>query len=136
MDNIRKLAWVQILTLIPFVIVKLLRTDVLQQSPPEWIKIFFLSFPNFCEAIVGTMTLTMIALWIKYRAFKAPLSIKNSHLYLLVVLLAGIYVITQELRIHNLGGNNVYDPYDILFSIIGLFVSFGILNYLKPVIKN
>ena len=35
-------------------------------------------------------------------------------------------MLTQELKFHNLGGNNVYDPWDLLFSVAGL-ASMGIV---------
>ena len=32
------------------------------------------------------------------------------------------YVLSQELKLHNVGGNNVYDPNDVAASILGLVV--------------
>jgi len=43
---------------------------------------------------------------------------KYSFIYIIAIILASIYVITQELKIQNLGGNNIYDFNDIIFSII------------------
>lgn len=43
-------------------------------------------------------------------------------------------MLTQEFELHNLGGNNVYDPNDVAASIIGLvgmllvFSRFGIIE--------
>jgi hypothetical protein len=54
---------------------------------------------------------------------------QNLILYLLAVTFAGIYVITQELKIHNLGGQNIYDPNDVVFSILGLIIGFSIVLY-------
>ena len=45
---------------------------------------------------------------------------------------AAVYVILQEFKIHNLGGENVYDPYDVVFSVIGLITAYLILHTLKP----
>lgn len=50
----------------------------------------------------------------------------------MAVILAGIYVITQELKVHNLGGNNVFDPNDVVFSCIGLLIGYMIIIRIKP----
>lgn len=63
-------------------------------------------------------------------------------MYLIAVCVTSIYVISQELEYHNLGGNNVYDPYDLIASIIGLIITLVIiqhlvsLTYLKPKINQ
>jgi len=112
-----------------------LRPYVLENEFPEFLNIFVLSFPNLCEAIVGGLLITNLSLYGKQRFFKTNSNIKDTHIYLFVVLITGIYVILQEFKIHNLGGTNVYDPFDILFSLIGLIIVSFILFYFKPVIS-
>ena len=46
--------------------------------------------------------------------------------------MAGVYVLLQEFKIHNLGGNNVFNSTDVFFSILGLVVSIFLLYYIKP----
>lgn len=92
-----------------------------------------LSLPNFFEGIVGVITLTFIGLWLQHRNKK---KIKRNLIYILATITASIYVITQEFKLHNLGGNNVFDMYDVVFSIIGLFIGYLIIVYIQPEIKN
>ena len=51
-------------------------------------------------------------------------AIKDINIHILAVVIASIYVISQELKFHNLGGNNVYDSYDLIASILGLMGTF------------
>ncbi|MEM7574511.1 MAG: hypothetical protein AAF433_16525 [Bacteroidota bacterium] len=60
------------------------------------------------------------------------LKLSNQNIYLLAVLLAAIYVTTQELKIHNLGGANIYDPNDLIFSGIGLLTGAFLVFRLQP----
>ena len=46
--------------------------------------------------------------------------LKETSIYLISVSLAALYVISQELKFHNLGGNNVYDVNDVIASVLGL----------------
>lgn len=131
MEDLHKMARWQLLTLVVFVIAKAVRPSVLESQAPEFVKLFLLSFPNFCEAIVGILTLTMLGLYTN-----SKLKWRNESIYLAAVLLAAIYVITQELKIHNLGGTNIYDPNDVLFSVIGLCFGFLLISRMKPQIKQ
>ncbi|HAS39807.1 MAG TPA: hypothetical protein DCS93_04980 [Microscillaceae bacterium] len=128
MKYIFKLARVQVIVLGLFVLMKVTRPSILNHDTPEFLRVFWLSFPNFCEAIVGTLTLTMLGLLLNMRVLSTTQKIKVDIIYLLATFLAGVYVISQEFKIHNLGGNNVFDPYDVLFSIIGLLVAYGIVK--------
>lgn len=130
-NDILKLGRVQIWVIVFFVLFKFIRRPILDKNPPEIVGVVLLSFPNFCEAVIGTLTLTMIGLYLN-RYFK----VKNKTIYLVALILSGIYVFTQELRIHNLGGNNIYDPNDMVFSSIGLIVGFLIIHRIKPVTEQ
>lgn len=131
MEDIRKMARWQLLTIVVFALAKAVRPSVLESQAPELVKLFLLSFPNFCEAIVGILTLTMLGLYAN-RRLKWP----NNSIYIAAVVLAAIYVISQEFKIHNLGGNNIYDPNDVLFSITGLCLGFALIYRMKPQINQ
>jgi hypothetical protein len=94
-----------------------------------------LSFPNLCEALIGGLLLTNIGLFTKHKFLKTPSNITENYVYLFAVLVTAMYILLQEFKIHNLGGNNVYDPFDVLFSVIGLIIVSFILWYLKPAIS-
>jgi len=55
-------------------------------------------------------------------------SVSDTYIHILAVSIAAIYVISQELKFHNLGGNNVYDLYDVIASLIGLVITFVIIQ--------
>lgn len=110
-----------------FVVVKfLLRPFVLEHRFPGALQVFVLSYPNFCEAIVGSIAVHFVLLLAK-RSFLPKQSISSNWINALSITLTAAYVISQELKIHNLGGENVYDPYDVLFSVFGLIVASIIL---------
>lgn len=96
---------------------------------PIW-EIVVNSFPNFLEALVGTILLTSFSFRIRERYPQYLGRWKDAHLFLLVGVVAAVYVITQEFKIHNIGGNNVYDPYDVGASVIGLVLMNILLNRL------
>ncbi|NET35827.1 MAG: hypothetical protein F6K19_28005 [Cyanothece sp. SIO1E1] len=131
MEDIRKMARWQLITIVVFALAKAVRPSVLESQAPELVKLFLLSFPNFCEAIVGILTLTMLGLYAN-RRLKWP----NNTIYIAAVSLAAIYVITQEFKIHNLGGNNIYDPNDVLFSVLGLLFGFILIRRMKPQLRS
>lgn len=106
-----------------------IRPWVLEHDFPEWVNIFVLSLPNFVEAVLGSITLTAILLFLSKRMASSGRLIPDKVVLIISFILAGTYVITQELKIHNLGGRNVYDPYDLVASIIGLVVIFGMIGF-------
>lgn len=105
----------------------LLRPWILDSDSPSIFKITVLSLPNFIEAVMGTILLTGILTFLQYRIYLFT-SLKTNTLYGIAVSLAGIYVVLQEFKIHNLGGRNIYDPYDVLASLLGLITIFFILK--------
>ena len=106
----------------------LLRPWVLENETPEFFQIIVLSIPNLIEAIIGTLLLTGILLQLKHRFNKKIGHIKNEYFYLFAVGLASIYSISQEFKFHNFGGNNVYDPYDVIASLIGFVMTYGLIK--------
>ena len=84
--------------------------------------------PNFFEAVMGTLMLTAILIAIRLSFLDTAKILKDSNIHILAVVLASIYVISQELKFHNLGGNNIYDPNDLIASIIGLIGTFIIVE--------
>ena len=132
MKDILKLARIQIALIILFVFFKLIRPSVLNGDSPEWIKLTLLSFPNFFEAVIGTLIITGIGLYLNFRVLGNKRQIKTNVIYTMAPILGGVYVLTQEFKIHNLGGNNVFDKNDVIFSVIGLLIGYLILIWIKP----
>lgn len=77
------------------------------------------SLPNFCEAVMGVIILTNLAIFVR-SAVKTLSAISNPMIYNTATLTALFYVTTQEYGLHSLGGNNTFDPIDMLASILGL----------------
>ena len=105
-----------------------LRPWVLKNELSEFFQIIVFSIPNLIEAIIGTLILTGILLQIRQYFNKKTGHVKDTYIYLIAVCFSSFYVISQEFKFHNLGGNNVYDPYDLIASIIGLTMTFGIIQ--------
>ena len=93
-----------------------------------------LSVPNTFEAIIGMSTVTALLMRAKLHFSPRLERIPNLAIYLLGTVVVGTYVLTQEFKLHDLGGRNVYDPYDVAASILGLvgmfllFWRYGILE--------
>lgn len=111
-----------------------LRPFVLENNFPGWIETFVLSVPNTIEAIFG-MGIIGAALSVAREKFKSRLgAVPDLAIYLSTLIIAGVFVLTQEFKLHNLGGRNVFDPNDAIASVIGLIgmfillVRFGILD--------
>lgn len=133
MNDIRTNLRIMMIFIMGFILNKfLLRPYVLENHITGLIKTFTLSFPNLCEAVCGTIMLTNLALVGNVRLLKQPRRFKQSTIYFTATLFAAIYVILQELKVHNFGGRNVYDFNDVLFSIVGLGISLGYLVTKRP----
>ena len=105
-----------------------LRPWVLKNELSEFFQIIVFSIPNLIEAIIGTLILTGILLQLRQYFIGKTSHVKDTYIYLIAIFFSSFYVISQELKFHNLGGNNVYDPYDLIASIIGLTMTFGIIQ--------
>lgn len=106
-----------------FVLNKLyLRPWVLERQNSGFTVMLVHSLPNFIEAIMGTLIVAGLALHLRLRFNKQLGGLNDALLYLMATLVAGCYVLAQEFKLHNLGGNNTYDPYDLLASVVGLVV--------------
>ena len=114
-------------TFLAFLVVKGgLRRVLAGHEIPAWLEVVLYSFPNTAEAIIGMTNvagLLFVARSILRPRFDA---VPDWAISLLAMVLAGIYVISQEVKLHNLGGANVYDPYDVAASLLGLAVTFGL----------
>lgn len=135
LSDISKLVRLQILLTVLFIFFKAIRPSVLNSKAPEWFKITLLSLPNFFEAFIGTLILTGIGLYLNVKLLSKQKQINRKIIYLLAPILGGVYVITQELKIHNLGGNNVYDVNDLIFSVIGLVIGYLFVIFMDPKIR-
>lgn len=90
---------------------------------------------NFFESVIGVIILTGIVLYLNLKLLNIRHQFANNTIYILATILAGIYVITQEFKIHNFGGNNVYDINEVYFSIVGLMFGFFTVFRVKPKIN-
>lgn len=107
-----------------FVLNKLLvRPWITSMEIQGFFALFSYSIPNFIEAVMGSFIVTGFLSYYGKSWFRNTVLLQ-----VFGVTLAGIYVITQELKIHNLGGNNVYDPNDLAASFIGLVFSYLIIR--------
>ena len=90
------------------------------------------SFPNFAEAVVGTIAIVNLMLYLTRNLNALTFQVSNRLVCLVASLLSGLYVISQELKFHNIGGNNVYDPNDVAASVVGfvfiniIFIKYGV----------
>ncbi len=132
MHDIRILIRIQIVVIVLFIFFKWIRRSVVEFGVPDFIRITLYSLPNFWEAIAGTIILTAVGLVANQRFLSPEKKLREHTIYLLSIFFGGLFVITQELKIHNLGGDNVYDPYDLGFSIAGLLLSYFLFQILKP----
>lgn len=132
-ESFRKLLRLQLILLAVFILNKfVVRPYVLEKAPGKWLEVIVSSLPNFIEGIVGIILLLYLVLAAR-RAKRFSLdAIRLEFLYLGVTLVAGVYVILQEFKVHNLGGRNTYDPYDVLFSVFGLLTGYLILWRWQP----
>ena len=134
MTDIMKLARIELIIIPIFAFFKFIRPTVLKSSAPEFFKIVLLSLPNFFEAIIGTLTLTGVILFLNNRLNKKH-QIRTRIIYITAVILAGVYVILQELNIINIRTNTTFDRNDLIFSVIGLIIGYSIVNIIKPRIR-
>ena len=132
MSDILKLTRIQVIGVVVFIGFKIIRPTLLKSGPPEWIKTFLLSLPNFFEGSIGVLVVTGIALYLNEKLLPKKKQCKRNLIYLLALIVSGIYVITQEVNLHHLGGANVYDINDIVFSIVGLLVGYLIVVWIQP----
>lgn len=121
---------IQIVILISFVLVKFIaRPYVLKEFTSKPLTVFVLSYPNFCEAVLGVLILSLLLLLLDH---KIKVNMHNQFIYFIACFLTAAYTILQEFKIHNLGGVNVYDINDVIFSIIGVIFGYCLLCIIKP----
>ncbi len=94
MADIMKLARVQLIVIPIFIFFKYIRPNVLQSKTLDIFKIAVLSLPNFFEAIIGVLTLTGVILLINDK-LNNELQIQPKLIYLIAVVLSGVFVISQ-----------------------------------------
>lgn len=135
MKDILKLARIQLLVIVLFTFFKLIRPSVLASESPEFFKKILLSLPNFFESMIGTLVLTGIGLILNDKLGK-KYQLSEQSIYILALIIAGTYVITQELNFYNIRGTNTLDPNDVIGSCIGLLIGCWIVLYNKPRIHH
>jgi hypothetical protein len=120
-----------------FILNKLyIRPWILENEWSGFVLILTNSIPNLLEAVIGTLLLTGIFLQLHQSFNKKIKPIKDIYIHISAVVIASIYVLSQELKFHNLGGNNVFDTYDLITSIIGLVGTFIVIQLFGFVYKK
>ncbi len=110
-----------------FVFKAIMRPWVRQNDFHEAFTLVLNSLPNFLEAVVGVPLLTIALFSLRHRYIKRMQKMSERSIYFIATILAAVYVITRELKIHNLGGNNIYDPNDVVASVIGLLFMWALM---------
>lgn len=98
------------------------------QEGLELLKTISNSLPNFLEAYVGVFCVSGLFLLAKIKNYSWVRNLSEKWVYVISTILAAIFVITQEMKFHNLGGRNIYDPNDVVASVIGLILVYVMLN--------
>ena len=98
------------------------------QEGLELLKTISNSLPNFLEAYVGVFCVSGLFLLAKIKNYSWVRNLSEKWVYVISTILAAIFVITQEMKFHNLGGRNIYDPNDVVASVIGLIFVYVMLN--------
>ena len=110
-----------------FIINKLaLRPWILAHNSPQFLKIIAWSIPNFIEAVMGSICITGGLFYIQNNFVSSRRRLADVPIYLIAISFTSIYVLTQEIKWHNLGGRNVYDPNDFMASVLGVLFIFGV----------
>ena len=104
------------------------RPWIIENGSIDLLMIVTYSIPNLLEAIIGTLIFTGLLFQTRQYFNEKISTIKDIYIHIMAVSIVGFYVISQELTFHNIGGNNVYDPYDLIASIIGLAGTFAIIQ--------
>jgi len=121
-------------SLVFFVLNKLLLRPLVADRPvPAWMDVVLYSSPNLIEAVMGMTTVAVLLLLARERLGRRWAQASDAAVYAATAFLAGTYVLTQEFKLHDLGGRNVYDPLDAVASCVGvglmwlLFLRCGVL---------
>lgn len=138
-QNIFYLVGILFVVIMAYFLVKfLMRPFVIKQEALDFLNVFVYSFPNFCEAVTGSIFITLLLIVGNglLTNINAGYRINEKLLYFAAVIIAGAYVLLQEYNVHSLGGINVFDPNDALFSIIGLATAYSIINVVNPRLES
>ncbi len=124
-NQFQKKSWIWYwIALISFPFIKgIIRPLVLEWDSESVMALILLSYPNFVEGVIGFFSVSVVLVLIRFK-FEKTFPKEQLWLYLITSLISGVYVITQELKIHNLGGHNIYDPNDIIASVLGITTAF------------
>ena len=106
----------------------LFRPWILESYEEGVLDIIANSYPNFLEGIIGSITLGSLGLWFKNGAGTWSPEHETATFFNWVTIVAALYVVTQELNWFTVTRVNVYDPYDVIASVIGLIAVNRVLN--------
>lgn len=86
------------------------------------------SLPNLVEAIIGTIDIAIVIFLVVRANTWLRRRIGYMTMYVAATTIAGFFVISSELNWIRIRGPNVYDPNDIIASVIGLFMILFLLT--------
>ena len=121
-DEIDSKVWIVIVgSIVLFLLHRhFVRGWVLQRCHVRLAIIIVNSFPNFIEAIFGTINVAAIAACIAIRRNGPAQYHESAASFNWISTITAAFVVTQELNWFSVTRLNVYDPYDVVASILGL----------------
>lgn len=105
-----------------------IRPWVLAQDLPQIFDTVVFSLPNAAEAVIGLGVCTAILHLARHQLRPRLDHLPHLWLDITALLFTGTYVLTQEFKLHHLGGRNTFDPYDAVASVLGLLIMFAVLR--------
>jgi len=129
LTHFRPLVIIPIVAILTFAILKQLRPDLAQAFPGVTFEVILYSFLNFAEGLVGFLCLAMLLTMASHEGGTASRLLTLPRVCVLAFLGAGSYVVSLEVGLHNPGGDQIYDLYDVYFSIAGVVT--GLVAFLR-----
>ena len=105
----------------------IVRPWVLENAVNGPVTVVVNSLPNLVEAIVGTILIAGILLDIWRRVGGPRFYLDCTTIYAVATVIAGLFVISSEVNWIRFRGPNVYDPNDLVASVLGLFLIYFLL---------
>ena len=105
----------------------IVRPWVLENAVNGPVTVVVNSLPNLVEAIVGTITIAGFLLDIRQRVAGPRFYSDSTTVYAVATVIAGLFVILSEVNWIRFRGPNVYDPNDLVASVLGLFLIYFLL---------
>ena len=106
----------------------IVRPWILENAVTWPVTVVVYSLPNLVEAILGTITIAGILLDIRLRVAGTVSYSDCTTVYAIATVIAGLFVIASEVNLIRFRGPNIYDLYDLVASVLGLFLVYFLLT--------